>query len=106
MRFDRVSPDSLDQNWLDQDKELTGHSVFTYIWVPETKAVPIECAELLFSGKMRHAAWRAKKLFPPNGIPPLPEYIAAGEAAYVEAHQGHYDVVKTKNERSDEIEYS
>jgi hypothetical protein len=59
----------------------------------------------LFSGKMRHAAWRSKKLFPPNGIPPLPDHIAAGEAAYIQAHQpsalspDH----KTKNER-DEIE--
>lgn len=76
-------------------------AVFTFIWVPETKAVPIESCKALFSGKMRHAAWRAKKLFPPNGIPPLPENIAAGEAAYVQAHlpsSPSHDFVKSKNE--------
>jgi hypothetical protein len=80
-------------------------AVFTFVWVPETKAVPIECCEALFSGKMRHAAWRAEKLFPPNGIPPLPDHIAAGEAAYIQAHRPSspsYDY-KVKNER-EEIE--
>ncbi|KAB2108734.1 putative quinate permease [Alternaria gaisen] len=80
-------------------------AVFTFVWVPETKAVPIECCEALFSGKMRHAAWRAEKLFPPNGIPPVPDHIAAGEAAYIQAHlpsSPSYDY-KTKNER-EEIE--
>ncbi|KAH7075300.1 putative hexose transport-related protein [Paraphoma chrysanthemicola] len=78
-------------------------AVFTYVWVPETKAVPIECCEALFSGKMRHAAWRAKKLFPPNGIPPLPDHIAAGEAAYIQAHSGPNHEIKPKNDR-DEFE--
>ncbi|KAL5335450.1 general substrate transporter [Aspergillus crustosus] len=81
-------------------------AVFTFIWVPETKAVPIESCKALFSGKMRHAAWRAKKLFPPNGIPPLPENIAAGEAAYIQAHRPSSpscDIIKTKSE-SDHIE--
>lgn len=62
-------------------------SIFTYIWVPETKAVPIECMEALFSGKMRNAAWRSKKLFPPQGIPPVPESLAAGQAAYIKANR-------------------
>jgi hypothetical protein len=42
--------------------------------------------EALFSGRMQHRAWRAKTLFPPQGIPPLPEKIAAGQAAYIQAH--------------------
>jgi hypothetical protein len=62
-------------------------SVFTYVWIPETKAVPIEAMEGLFSGKMRHGAWRAKKLFPPHGIPELPDHIAAGQAEYIRAHR-------------------
>jgi hypothetical protein len=55
---------------------------------------------------MRHAAWRANKLFPPNGIPPLPENIAAGEAAYVQAHRPSSpsrDFIKTKS-KTDHIE--
>ncbi|KAF2447364.1 putative hexose transport-related protein [Karstenula rhodostoma CBS 690.94] len=79
-------------------------AVFTFVWVPETKAVPIECCEALFSGKMRHAAWRAKKLFPPNGIPPLLNHIAEGEAAYIQAHRpSSPSDIKTKNYR-EEIE--
>ncbi|CAI7581173.1 unnamed protein product [Penicillium viridicatum] len=81
-------------------------AVFTFIWVPETRAVPIESCKALFSGKMRHAAWRAKKLFPPNGIPPLPENIAVGEAEYIRAHRPSSpsrDFIKTKSE-TDHIE--
>ena len=55
--------------------------------VPETKAVPIECMEPLFDGPMRCRAWRAKALFPPTGVPPVPDWLAAGQLAYVEAHQ-------------------
>lgn len=55
--------------------------------MPETKAVPIECMESLFAGGMRHRAWRSKKLFPPQGIPPLPAHLVAGQEAYIRAHQ-------------------
>ncbi|GFZ46100.1 Quinate transporter [Saitozyma sp. JCM 24511] len=54
--------------------------IFTFIWIPETKGVPIECMELLFSGPVRHAAWRQKSIYPPHGMPPLPE------ALLVQAH--------------------
>ena len=33
--------------------------------------------ETLFSGPVRHAAWRQKKVYPPDGLPPLPERVAA-----------------------------
>lgn len=82
---------------------LTTRSVFTFVWVPETKAVPIECMEALFSNKMRHRAWMAKKLYPPHGIPPLPDNIAAGQAAYIEAHQGKKPVDDDKSE-SEQVE--
>lgn len=70
---------------------LTARRVFTYIYIPETKGVPIECMEALFSGKMRNAAWRSKKLFPPEGIPPLSAELAAGQAAYIKAHTNAAD---------------
>jgi hypothetical protein len=82
------------------------YRVFTYIWVPETKAVPIECMEGLFSGKMRNAAWRSKRLFPPQGIPPVPESLAAGQAAYIRANKAasSRDEVDEKLDRA-EIEH-
>lgn len=52
-------------------------SIFTFIWIPETKGIPIEAMETLFSGPVRHAAWRQKKVYPPDGLPPLPERVAA-----------------------------
>jgi hypothetical protein len=55
-------------------------SIFTFIWIPETKGVPIEGMDLLFSGPVRHAAWRQKSIYPPYGMPPLPE------ALLVQAH--------------------
>ncbi|ADV23794.1 Hexose transport-related protein, putative [Cryptococcus gattii WM276] len=79
-------------------------AVFTYIWVPETKAVPIECMEALFSGRMRHGAWRSKKLFPPHGIPPLPEDIAAGQAAYIKAHTNRTDSQNYSGDSKIELE--
>jgi hypothetical protein len=36
--------------------------------------------ELLFSGPVRHAAWRQKRIYPPYGMPPPPE------ALLVQAH--------------------
>ena len=45
--------------------------------MPETKGIPIECMETLFSGPVRHAAWRQKKVYPPDGIPPLPDHLVA-----------------------------
>jgi hypothetical protein len=69
--------------------------------------VPIESCEALFSGKMQHAAWRSQKLFPPNGIPPLPEAIAAGEAAYIQSHRPSSpfsESIKAKHDR-DHIEH-
>lgn len=75
------------------------HSIFTYIYVPETKGVPIECMEGLFSGRMRNAAWRSKKLFPPNGMPPVPESLAAGQAAYIRANRTDTSRVDDKVDR-------
>lgn len=72
---------------------LIPYSIFTFIWVPETKGVPIECCEALFSGSMKHRAWTSKKRFPPLGIPPLPDHLVAGQTAYIESHQhGHKNV--------------
>ena len=48
-----------------------------FVWIPETKGIPIECMETLFSGPVRHAAWRQNKLYPPNGIPPPPQSLVA-----------------------------
>lgn len=45
--------------------------------MPETKAVPIECMEALFSGPVRHAAWRQKQIYPPDGMPPIPQSLLA-----------------------------
>lgn len=58
--------------------------VFTFIWIPETKGVPIEAMETLFSGPVRHAAWRQKAVYPPDGLPPLPEHLLARAARDVQ----------------------
>jgi hypothetical protein len=67
--------------------------VFTFIWIPETKGVPIESMEALFSGPIRHAAWRQKKIYPPYGMPPLPESLAAHKADIVgeKEREEHYE---------------
>jgi hypothetical protein len=33
--------------------------------------------ETLFSGPVRHRAWTQKKVYPPDGMPPLPEHVLA-----------------------------
>jgi len=51
-------------------------SIIVFVWIPETKAIPIEGMNVLFAGPVRHAAWRQKKVYPPDGMPPLPERLA------------------------------
>lgn len=46
-------------------------SIFTFIWIPETKGIPIECMDSLFGGPTRHMQWRQKRTYPPNGVPTL-----------------------------------
>lgn len=58
-------------------KDADYYSLFTFIWIPETKGIPIEAMESLFTGPVRHAAWRQKAVYPPDGMPPLPERVAA-----------------------------
>ena len=50
-------------------------SAIVFVWVPETKAIPIEGMSVLFAGPVRHAGWTQKKVYPPNGMPPLPERL-------------------------------
>ncbi|KAK8853494.1 hypothetical protein IAR55_004201 [Kwoniella newhampshirensis] len=45
--------------------------LFTFIWIPETKGIPIEAMDQLFSGPTRHAQFKQKKVYPPHGFPPL-----------------------------------
>ncbi|OWZ77992.1 quinate permease [Cryptococcus neoformans Bt85] len=45
--------------------------IFTFIWIPETKGIPIECMDSLFGGPTRHMQWRQKRTYPPNGVPTL-----------------------------------
>lgn len=46
--------------------------VFTFIWIPDTKGVPLECMGPLFDGPTRHCQFRQKQVYPPHGIPPPP----------------------------------
>jgi hypothetical protein len=49
--------------------------------------------ETLFSGPVRHAAWRQKSVYPPDGLPPLPERVAygAGQAEGVDGDKDKAD---------------
>ncbi|OCF31600.1 quinate permease [Kwoniella heveanensis BCC8398] len=46
--------------------------LFTFVWIPDTKGVPIQSMDELFGGPSRHSQWRQKKVYPPHGVPPLP----------------------------------
>ena len=39
---------------------------------------------------MAHRAFRAKRTFPPNGIPPVPDHLVARQQQYVIEHQGEH----------------
>ncbi|WVQ81724.1 hypothetical protein IAT38_003849 [Cryptococcus sp. DSM 104549] len=45
--------------------------LFTFIWIPETKGIPLESMDVLFGGPTRHMQWRQKSVYPPNGFPPV-----------------------------------
>lgn len=67
-------------------------STFTFFFIPETKGIPIECMDTLFSGPVRYAAWRQRAVYPPDGLPPLPDRVAAQVGAYMhDAHKTHDD---------------
>ena len=36
--------------------------------------------ETLFSGPVRHAAWTQRRVYPPYGMPPIPESLIAHDA--------------------------
>lgn len=46
--------------------------VFTFIFIPDTKGIPIECMGTLFGGATQYSQWRQKKVYPPHGVPRFP----------------------------------
>lgn len=73
--------------------------VFTFFFIPETKGIPIECMGTLFGGPSKYCQWRQKKVFPPDGIPPIPH--AANERA---AHDLQ-DKMDSEKDQVDHIEH-
>jgi hypothetical protein len=53
------------------------------------EGIPIESMDTLFSGPVRYAAFRQKTVYPPDGIPPLPDRVAAHAAYLTEGIKQH-----------------
>lgn len=43
--------------------------IFTFMFIPETKGVPIECMDELWSGTTKYCQYRQKAVYPPDGVP-------------------------------------
>ncbi|TXT10599.1 hypothetical protein VHUM_02104 [Vanrija humicola] len=76
--------------------------VFTYFWIPDTKGIPIECMDLLFSGPSRHMQFRQKKVFPPDGIPPHRD-TGLNTLSYASLQKHHTEVSEKESKAGTEI---